>query len=300
MQRVVGIVLDEFVLRGREEHARIVHVAQHRMHAGNGQRGGGVDVQDACVGVRGTGQFHVQQAGQLPGGDVQGVAGLARHDGVCRGGRDVAPHGARRGGIGVVQGAAFLRRVRTGVPVASQHGVLDGPVAGAAAEVALEVPGQVLQLLLVEGRGRHDQPGGAEAALESLGPGHLLLHGRQRSGGSLDRGEALDGGHFAALGAHRRVDARMHRNRIDMDGAGAAVPAVAALLHAQRALGAQEGAQALPRLGGAGGRIPVDVDGHGTQPSIGTRGAGNSSARTSRPRRWVIASRHGGRPWMSS
>ena len=55
-------------------------------------------------------------------------------------------------------------------------GILDGPVSGAAAEIALEVAGQVFLLLLVERGGRHHHAGGAESALESLAVQELLLH----------------------------------------------------------------------------------------------------------------------------
>ena len=54
--------------------------------------------------------------------------------------------------------------------------VLDRVIAGAAAEVPLEMERQVLLLLLGEARRRHDHPRGAEAALERLGVEERLLH----------------------------------------------------------------------------------------------------------------------------
>ena len=59
------------------------------------------------------------------------------------------------------------------------EGVDDALIAGAAAEVALEHARQVPARRLVEGGGRHDHAGGAEAALERLRIEKRLLHGMQ-------------------------------------------------------------------------------------------------------------------------
>jgi hypothetical protein len=54
--------------------------------------------------------------------------------------------------------------------------ILDGVIAGAAAEVAFEMPRQILQILGSEGGRRHDHAGRAEPALEPLRLEELLLH----------------------------------------------------------------------------------------------------------------------------
>ena len=58
--------------------------------------------------------------------------------------------------------------------------------------------------------------------------------------------KALDGGDLAVLGAEGRDQAAMHRLAVEQHGAGAAIAGVAALLDAEPAELAQEGAQALP------------------------------------------------------
>ena len=161
-------------------------------------------------------------------GEIEGVALRARHD----------PAARRRGDR---TAGGFARPRRLGMHDAP-HGVLDRPVAGAAAEVALQRARQIVELLWGEAGDRRDHARGAEAALEPLRVQEPLLDGRQRPVG---RGEALDGGDFAALGAHGRKDAAVHRAPVDMDGAGPAVARVAALLDAEPAELAQEGAQAL-------------------------------------------------------
>ena len=109
--------------------------------------------------------------------------------------------------------------------------VLDGAVAGAAAEVSLQRPRQVLLLLVGEGRGGHDHAGGAEAALEAGGVAELPLHRVQ----VVRRAEALDRGHLAALGAERRRDAAVHRLAVEPHRARPAIACVATLLDAVRA-----------------------------------------------------------------
>ena len=154
------------------------------------------------------------------------------------------------------------------VPLAAADGVRDGPVARAAAQVPLEVPGQVGLLLVVERGRRHHHAGGAEPALEALPLHELLLHGVQSRGagfgagftaaGAGGAGQALHRGHGPALRADRGVDAAVHRGAVHVDGAGPAVAAVAALFDAEVALLAQERPQALPRPGLGLRRSAVD------------------------------------------
>ncbi len=199
----------------------------------------------------------------------------------------------RRGRAPVRRGRAVVRRGRgpvaarrrtlararrgPGRVAAPQDRVLDRAVPRAAAQVALEVARQVLALRVVERRGGHDHPGGAEPALEALRVEELLLHRVQRvlravgvvvararrlvPGGTARarrRREPLDRRHLVARRAPRGVDARVHRDAVDVHGARAAVAAVAPLLHAERALLAQVGAQALARAGLGAGRAAVD------------------------------------------
>ena len=133
--------------------------------------------------------------------------------------------------------------------------VVDRAVAGAAAEIALQRARQVRPLLLVERGGGHDHAGRAEAALEGLRVEEGLLHRMQLA----VRGEPLDGGDLPPRGAKGRHQAGMHRLAVEPHRAGAAIAGVAALLDAEHAALAQEGAQALagPRLGRE--RLPFDV-----------------------------------------
>ena len=137
------------------------------------------------------------------------------------------------------------------------------PVAGAAAQVALEVPRQVGLLLVVEGGRRHHHAGRAETALEALPVQELLLHRmecgavRARSGGGAGGSQTFHGGDGAALGADRGIDAAVHRHAVHVHRAGAAVAGVAALLHAEVALLAQERPQALAGPGFGLRRAPL-------------------------------------------
>ena len=89
----------------------------------------------------------------------------------------------------------------------------------------------------------HDHAGGAEAALEAGGVAELPLHRVQ----VVRRAEALDRGDLAAVGAERGRDAAVHRIAVEPHRAGAAIACVAALLDAEPAERADEGAQALTR-----------------------------------------------------
>jgi len=112
------------------------------------------------------------------------------------------------------------------------HSVSDGTVAGAAAQIAFEVTGQVGTLLVVEGGCGHDHASGAETALETLGFKELFLNRVK----VLACGEALDRGDRFAIGANSRIDAAVHGGAIDVHSASAAVTAVAALLNAEVSL----------------------------------------------------------------
>ena len=315
---VVGVVGVELVLGAGKQQGGSVLMRQNGHDARGGQGRGLVDGQHPGVGVRRADQLQMEQPGQLLRRDVQRVAGLAGHDGTAGGGCHVVAQlaGARRGLA--VAGDARARSGGIRVALMAAHGVADGPVARAAAQVPLQASGQVLLLGFVEGCGRHHHAGGAEAALEALPVQELLLHRMERfargsAGGS---GQALDGGDGVAVCAHGRVDAAVHRCAVNVDGAGAAVPAVAALLDAKTALFAQERAQAL-----AGARLgvrccAVDFDGHDQAPSCGmdsrrglcggqkspdTRPGTaparvSSSARISAARRYVMSRRQAGRP----
>ena len=56
------------------------------------------------------------------------------------------------------------------------EGILDGAIAGAAADIALQRGAEVLPLRLVQRRAGQDHAGGAEAALKRLGVEKGLLH----------------------------------------------------------------------------------------------------------------------------
>ncbi len=269
----------------------------------------------------------MQEPRKLRRRDVQGVARRAGDDPLAGGGRDVVAELARtRPGLAVAADPGSRSRgVRVSgfalrVPLEAADGVRDGPVTGAAAQVALEVPRQVGLLLVVEGGRRHHHAGGAEPALEALPFHELLLHRMQaRAGGGA--GQALHRGHGPAVGTDGRVDAAVHRGAVHVDGAGPAVAAVAALLDTEVALLPQERPQALarPRFGLRSG--PVDFDGHAQAPSCCGEACGDvrrggqkspetwaagvpagaaSSARISSASRYVMSLRQAGRPWMSS
>ncbi len=205
--------------------------ARHR------QRGAPVDGQDPRMGVRRAPHLEVQQVLDR---QVHRVAGLAGQD---RGREGVGQAGAER----------LAGDVRLDVAAAVQ-GVIDRPVAGAAAQVALQRMGQIRLLFLGQRHRRHDHAGRAEAALEGLRVVEGLLHRMQRAA----RGEALDRGDLAALAAERGYQAGMERLSVDMDRAGSAIAGVAALLDAEDVEIAEERAQALS--GRRLGRIGPAVD----------------------------------------
>ena len=161
----------------------------------------------------------------------------------------------------------------------------DRPVAGAAADVPLERPREVLALPRAERRRRHDHSGRAEAALESLrGQERVLQRVRRQPFDRRDRAAGrADGGKQAAV----------HRHPVHVHRARAAVARVAALLDAEPAVLPQERAQAL-----AGARLAVGraaVDDHRAGPGFAA-----SSAITPATQRRVIAARQGAAPCTSS
>ena len=236
---VVGIDAEVVVDGGGVELPRHVLPGEDRMHARHGERGVLVDRDDAGVGVRRAEHLQVQHP--LHRG-VEGVAGLAGDDRLGPAGAPT-PHADGRAGLVVLDGAHAVDRV------------LDGVVAGAAAEVALEMPRQVLASSAVKVGGRHDHAGGAEAALEPLRVEERLLHRVQLA----VPGQSLDGRDLAALGAEGGDEAAVDRHAVEPDGAGAAVAGVAPLLDAEPAQVAQEGAQALAGRRLLGERLAVDV-----------------------------------------
>ena len=162
--------------------------------------------------------------------------------------------------------------------------ILDGAIAGAAAQIAFQRTRTIGALRLGERSGGHDHAGCAEAALKALRVEKRLLHRMQFVAGR----EAFDGGDLAAFGAKRRHQARMHRLAVQIDGAGAAIAGVAALLDAEMAERTQERAQTLSRGGPLGEGLAVDVECH--------RAAPPSSARISCAKCNVICRRQAGRP----
>ena len=223
-QGVVGIDGALLVPRGREGDRRRVFMRQHRMHAGHGQRLVFVDRADARVRVRRAQKFHVKQAVDR---DIEREARLAGdHIGPGRRRHAVADRFAGRGILDVAHAADRVR---------------DRAIAGAAADIALQRAAEVRPLRLVERRRGHDHAGGAEAALEALRVEEGALHRVQFAGFA----ETFDGRDVAALGAERRNEATVHRLAVDEHGAGAAVAGIAALLDAEPAELAQEGAQTL-------------------------------------------------------
>ncbi len=269
--RVLGRVL----VPGRgEQPLRGVVVGQHQVDAGHPQGGRGVDGEDPGVRVRGAQQLHVQQPLDL---DVEGVAGGAGDDLRAGGSAEAAADG--------LPGARLLR-----VPDPAQR-VLDRPVAGAAAQVSLQRLRQVGELPFVQGRGGHQEAGRAEAALEALRVQEPLLHRVQFA----VLGQPLDGGHGPALGAYGRVQAAVYGFAVHLDGAGAAVARVAALLHPEPAALAQVRPQALPRARLGVERLVVDPDREAHRP------ASSVSSRRICSAKWkVMCRRQAGSPWMSS
>ncbi len=271
-QRVVGIVSEQLVARGREMTRWRILVGQHRDHARRGERGAGVDARDPGGGMRRAEDFHMQEPVDR---DVHRVAGATSHDSRTRGRGEIAAEG--------------LARRRLLDMADARQGVEDRAIAGAAAEVSLERAGQIATLRLIERRGGHHHAGGAEAALETLGVEKRLLHRMKRVALA---GEPLDGRHRPPLGAEGRHETAMHRLAVEMDGAGPAIAGVAAFLDAEPAELAQERAQTLAR---PRRRLMAHAIDEETQ-----RRSPPSSLRISSANSNVMCRRQSGRPWMSS
>src|SRR5580704_12236696 len=86
--------------------------------------------------------------------NIERVARGAADDRACRRRRHIAAAGLTCFGL--------LDRGDTA------NGIFDRAVAGAAADIALQSPGQILPLRLIEARGGHDHARRAETALEAL------------------------------------------------------------------------------------------------------------------------------------
>ena len=249
-----GIVPRVVVAAGGEQGVRRIRMGEHRDDARERQRRFRVDPEDAGGGVRRAQHLHVEEPRHR---EVEGEGGASRDDRLTRRRRDVAPDGIACPGPH---------------PDDPVDRVADGAVAGAAAEIALERVAEIRPPALVEGGGRHHHPGRAEAALEALRGEEGRLHGveilrhlRARSAGA---GEPLHRGDAAPRRPEGRGDAGMDRLAVEMDGAGAAIARVAALLDAKPPEVAQQGAQALAGAGGKRLVLPVDGKAHQT-PSPG-------------------------------
>ncbi len=170
-------------------------------------------------------QLHVQQPFD---GNVVGVARRARDDGASARRRQITPAGLA--GCRVLHLGHAADRIR------------DRAVTSTPAQVALERPGEILPLGLVQRRSGDDHAGSTETALKPLRLQKRILHRMQRTG----FGKAFDGCDLARLGAIGWDQARMYCLAVEQHGAGAAVAGVAALLDAVTAELPQECAQALP------------------------------------------------------
>src|ERR687889_144876 len=175
---------------------------------------------------------------------IEGVACLARDDPLARGGGQARSAGRARSVV-----------LDSFVPV---DRILDRTVPGAAAQVALQEPRQILTFLLGEVGRRHDHSGRAETALKALGFEERSLHRVQLS---ILR-QTFDRCDLAAFGAEGRNDTAVDRNPIKPDGARPAIAGIAPLLDAEPAQFAQEGAQALAGRGLVRERLAVDVIAH--------------------------------------
>src|ERR671924_1923432 len=156
------------------------------------------------------------------------------------------------------------------------HSVEDLRVAGAAAEVAGEGLADLVLARVgmpLEKRGcRDDEPGSAEAALDSARLDESLLHPVQAP----LLAEALDGHDFVPVRLGGEDEARAHELPVQEDGARPALALLAGVLRARQAeLLAQREEQALPRPDVGLHRLAVDDD---LDPHVSTR----SSARAVR------------------
>src|SRR3984957_7232556 len=124
--------------------------------------------------------------------------------------------------------------------------IFDRVIAGASTEIALEVAGQVLDLLFAQSRCRHDHAGRAKTALEARRLHEGVLHRMQVS----VLREPFDGRDLVAVGAKGGNKAAMNRDVVEPDRARAAVAGVATFLDPEPSHVTQKSSQALsgPRL----------------------------------------------------
>ena len=185
--------------------------------------------------------------------DVHRVTGVAGDD------RPAARTGET--GAAGVAGPVFFHRGD------AANRVLDRVIAGATAEVSLEIEGQVLLRLLGEARRRHDHARGAKAALERLGIEKRLLHRMELAVG----GQPLERGDLAVLGPERGNQATVDRLAVEPDRARAAIAGVTPFLHAKPAQAPQKGSQALAGTRFGRERFAVDPIVHGRPRSEGVQ-----------------------------
>ena len=238
--RVVWV--DQMILVGRAavQAARHVLPGEDRDHARHERRPFAPDAGYSRVGVRRAQHLEVQHVRDR---DIHRVAGPPCDDRLAE--RVCQARSARAAGDILLHRRDAAQRVG------------DGAVPRAAAQIALERVRQIVALPGIERGRRHDHPGRAEPALERLRVQERLLHRVRRAA----LGQPLDRGHRPSGGVERRHQAGMHRRAVQPDSAGAAIAGIAALLHAEAAVLAQEGAQAL-----AGSRRALDpaaIDGEG-------------------------------------
>ena len=127
--------------------------------------------------------------------------------------------------------------------------ILNGVVAGAPTEIALETEWEVFLLLLGKARGCHDHARGAEPALERLRIEECLLHWVKLTVG----GQPFDGFNLASFRTKCWDEAAVDRFTVKPDRACTAVACIAALFYAEPSQITHESAQAL-----AGSRLGVE------------------------------------------
>jgi len=209
--------------------------------------------------------------------DIEGVAGAATDHSAGRRCRHATPAGGAGFSLFDLAHAA--------------DGSLDCAIAGTTTNVALQRPGKVLLLGLIEARRGHDHARRAEAALESLRLQESLLHRMQLA----VLGQAFDGCDRAAGGAIGGEQARVYRVAVDQHGAGAAIAGVASFLHAETSELAQKRAQALPGLRLSIVAVSVHHKGHAAPTPFPASSQRISSANCS-----VTCRRHSGAPCKSA